>query len=164
MLYEIKGVCHECASPYKIIISDDQTHGICPECSAKPVKFKKFKGMVYIINNPNQTGVKVGLTTKDIAVRIKQLSSTGVAGKFALVALFPSDRPKQDEKKAHTKLKKYFLDKEHFDIDPLTAVLNVFRALNRREPIFYDHEIEAEFHETLEKNRREMRKRLGKKV
>ena len=162
MLYEIKGVCHYCAADYKIIISDSATHGICPECYEKPVKFKKFKGMVYIISNPNQTGVKVGLTTKDINTRLKQLSSTGVPGRFNLIVLFPSDKPKEDEKKAHNKLKKYYLDKEHFDITQTEAVLSVYRALNRRAPIFYDKQVELEFHAELENARKEMSKKLGK--
>ncbi len=75
MLYEIKGVCHYCAAEYKLIISEDQTHGICPECHNSPIKFKKFKGAIYIINNPNQIGVKVGMTTKDVKERLKLIPS-----------------------------------------------------------------------------------------
>lgn len=161
MLCEIKGVCHLCASEYKILISESETHGACPNCKGKPIKFKKFKGMIYIINNPNQIGVKIGLTTKDIKFRLKQLSSTGVPGRFSIVALFPSDRPDIDERKAHDKLKKFFLDKEHFNISPIEAVLNVYRALNRRTPIFNDKEIEIEFVNKIEESRIDMQKRLA---
>jgi hypothetical protein len=162
MLYEIKGVCHYCAAEYKLIISEDQTHGICPECKNIPIKFKKFKGVVYIIKNPNQIGVKVGITKRNIDDRIKQLSGTGVPGKFKLVALFPSDRPEEDEKKAHEKLKKHFLDKEHFDISAIDALMSVYRALNRRHPIFYDSEIQKEFEIKCQENKEEMFKKLGK--
>lgn len=164
MLYEIKGVCHYCAAEYKIIISDDETHGICPECGENPIKFKKFKGLIYIINNPNQTGLKVGLTTKDINLRLKQLSGTGVPGKFSLMAVFPSDNPKYDEKKAHDRLKKYYLDKEHFDISALDATLNVYRALNRRTPIIYDKQLEDDFNIEIEKSRALINERLGRNI
>ena len=161
MLYEIKGICNNCAEEYKIIISDSDTFGICSDCGNKPIKFKKFKGLVYVISNPNQRGVKVGLTSKDIDVRVSQLNSTGVVGKFTKIALFPSDRPKIDEKKAHNKLKKFWIAKEHFDLSPTEAVLNIFRALNRREPIFYDKEIEKEFNGKLDEARQKMQKNLG---
>ena len=164
MLCEIKGVCHLCRSDYKIIISESETHGSCPNCDGRPIKFKKFKGMVYIINNPNQVGVKIGLTTKDIKIRLKKLSSTGVPGKFSLVALFPSDRPEEDERKAHEKLKKFFLDKEHFDISPIDAVLCVYRALNRRKPIFNDKIIEKEFLQKIDEARKDMQRKLGSSI
>ena len=161
MLYEIKGICNNCAEEYKIIISDSDTYGICPDCGQQPIKFKKFNGMVYVISNPNQRGVKVGLTSKDIDTRVKQLNTTGVVGKFSKIALFPSDRPKTDEKKAHNKLKKFQIVKEHFELTPTEAVLYIFRALNRREPIFYDKEVEREFNDELEKARVKMQKNLG---
>ena len=163
MLYEIKGICINCAEEYKIIISDSDTFGICPDCGQQPIKFKKFNGMIYVISNPNQRGVKVGLTSKDIDTRLKSLNTTGVNGKFSKIAVFPSDRPQIDEKKAHDKLKKsrmYDL-KEFFDITPTKAVLDIFRALNRREPIFYDKEVEKEFNAELEKARKKMQKNLG---
>jgi hypothetical protein len=161
MLYEIRGVCNHCAADYKVIISDSETHGICPECGEKPIKFRKIKGMVYVINNPNQRGVKVGLTTKDINNRLRSLSSTGVPGKFELLCIFPSNDPKTDEKKAHEKLRKFFLDKEHFDIEPLNAILLVYSALNRREPIFYSPKMEEEFNKTLDIRKETMQKKLS---
>jgi ssDNA-binding Zn-finger/Zn-ribbon topoisomerase 1 len=161
MIYEIKGRCEICAEEYKIIISDSNTFGICPDCGEQPIKFKKFKGMVYVISNPNQGGVKVGLTSKDIDSRVKQLNTTGVVGKFSKIAVFPSDRPEKDEKKAHDKLKKYKWEKEHFDLSPTEAVLKIYRALNYREPIFYDKGIEREFMVGVEEARKKMQKQLG---
>lgn len=165
MLYEIKGNCVCCASEYKLVISGSSgVHGICPECGEKPIKFKKFKGMIYIVKNPNQSGVKVGLTTKDISFRLKQLSSTGVPGKFNVIALFPSDNPEVDEEKAHSKLRKFILDKEHFDVPEIDAVLAVYRSLNYRKPIFYEKNIESEFNERLKISKEAMSKRLGKSL
>jgi hypothetical protein len=161
MLYEIKGVCNFCAAEYKLVVAESEAHGICPECGNKPIRFKKFKGMIYVVKNPNQSGVKVGLTSKDIAVRIKQLSSTGVPGKFKVIAIFPSDHLEDDEAKAHEKLKKYILDKEHFDINEIDAVLAVHRALNRRTPIFQDKKIEYEFNAKLQESKDLMKARLG---
>jgi len=163
MLYEIKGKCQLCHSSYKIIISDTHSRGICDECGEKPLSFKKYEGVVYVINNPNQKGVKIGLTTKGIDKRVRELETTGVAGKFKKVAIFPSFHPKNDEKKAHDNLKKYRLDKEHFQIEPTQAVLKIFRALNRKvDPIFFDKEIEQSFYDEKEKARRTMLKNLGK--
>ena len=161
MLYELKGICHKCAAEYKAILSESQTHGVCNECGVTPVKFKKFKGMVYIINNPHQTGVKVGLTEKGLEQRIKQLQSSGVPGNFVTVAVFPSDNPKKDEKKAHDKLVHYKLEKEHFDIEPEQAVLLVHRVLNYRTPIFFDKDMEAKFLADKEQARQKMAKNLA---
>jgi hypothetical protein len=161
MLYEMKGVCQHCASDYKILLVDSSLNSSCPECGESPIKIKKFKGLIYIISNPHQTGVKVGLTTKDVHERMRQLSSTGVAGIFELIALFPSDRPKVDEKKAHDKLKKYHITKEHFDTTPLIATQSVFRALNRKTPIFYNSDIEQQFNDAQAENRVIMNNRLA---
>jgi len=125
------------------------------------MKIKKFKGLIYIISNPHQTGVKVGLTTKDVYERMRQLSSTGVVGNFELIALFPSDRPKADEKKAHDKLRKYNIAKEHFDTTPLVATQTVFKALNRKTPIFYNSDVEQQFNDALAANSVIMKNRLA---
>ena len=102
------------------------------------------------------------MTTRDDK-RVRELETTGVAGKFKKVAIFPSFHPRNDEKKAHDNLKKYRLDKEHFQIEPLQAVLKIFRALNRKvDPIFFDKEIEQSFYDEKEKARRTMLKNLGK--
>ena len=161
MLYELKGICHQCAAEYKTILSGNETHGVCNECGTTPVKFKKFKGMVYIINNPYQTGVKVGLTEKGLEQRIKQLQSSGVPGNFAIVAVFPSDNPKKDEKKAHDKLMHCNLEKEHFDIEPEQAVMAVHRALGYRTPIFFDKKMEQIFLEKKEEASQKMAKQLS---
>ena len=55
----------------------------------------------------------------------------------------------------------FWIAKEHFDLSPTEAVLNIFRVLNRREPIFYDKEIEKEFNGKLDEARQKMQKNLG---
>ena len=122
---------------------------------------KKFKGIIYIASNPDVTGVKVGLTTKDVNERMKQLSGTGVPGKFELIACFPSDRPKADEKKAHDILRKYNMAKEHFDTTPLAATQAVFKALNRKTPIFYNSDVEQQFNDARAERRVIMANRLA---
>lgn len=160
MIYEFKGICQNCATEYKTLMVNSKIQGDCQECGEPPLKAKRFKGLIYVVNNPHQTGVKVGLTTKSVDQRLKSLNSTGVAGKFSTVVIFPSDRPETDEKKAHAKLKKYSLSKEHFDTSPVDAALCVYRALNYRSPIFYDSEVEEEFYRKLEEDRRVMSERL----
>ena len=160
MLYELKGICQVCGRDYKLVIPDKKKIDSCDNCGNPPLEFKNFQGVIYIISHPNQIGVKVGLTTNDIDKRVQQLESTGVPGKFNKVAIFPSSRPKQDEKKAHQALKKCYLAKEHFQITPTEAVLKVHKALNYRIPIFFDNQIEQEFNEEKEKRRTLMQSRL----
>ncbi len=110
--------------------------------------------MVYVVSNSNQRGVKVGRTAKTVEQRIKDLSSTGVPGRFEPIAIFPSDKPKDAEKKAHLKLARHKIEKEHFDVEPIDAVLAVYRALNKKvEPIFYDQSLAETFRLRLEEAR-----------
>lgn len=132
----------------------------CEKCGESPIVARPIKGLIYVVSNPNQTGVKVGLTTKTMEQRLKSLASTGVPGEFIPIAIFPSDRPAQDEKKVHEKLRKYNLSKEHFDLSPIDAVLGAYRALNKRRPIFFDAELEKTFHLKLEEARIQMQLRL----
>lgn len=116
--------------------------------------------MIYIAHNPHIGGVKIGLTTKHIEERLKALSSTGVPGRFDVIAIFPSDKPKEDERKVHEKLKRKRLDKEHFQVEPLEAALAAYRALNRREPIFYDSDLQDAFYLRLESDKITMQLKL----
>ena len=100
------------------------------------------------------------MTEKTIAARLKQLNTTGVAGKFSPVAIFKSDRPKKDEDRVHAKLAKKKLDKEHFQVGPVEAALKSYRALSNRLPIFFDKEVEATFHLKLEEAKIQMKLRL----
>jgi hypothetical protein len=160
MLIEISGVFQHCAAEVKVLMLNGEALDHCEGCGESPLSARPIKGLIYIVSNPNQTGVKVGLTAKTMEQRLKSLSSTGVPGKFVTIATFPSDRPLQDEKKVHEKLKKFNLAKEHFDLDPIEAVLGAYRALNKRRPIFFDDHLEKTFYLKLEEAKIKMQLRL----
>lgn len=145
MIVEISGACQYCAVQVKILMMDGRSLDCCSSCGEQAFIFRQLKGVIYIVDNPNQSGVKVGLTTKHIDDRIKQLNTTGVAGSFRKIAIFPSDRLKSDEKKVHEKISRYRLEKEHFELDPIQAVLKAHRALNYRKPIFFDEKDKEKF-------------------
>lgn len=160
MLYEFHGICQHCAEENKVIFLNGELLSECSKCSQSPFVVKRFRGIIYVIHNPNQAGVKIGLTTKSMEQRLKSLNSTGVPGNFQTIAIFPSDNPAADEKRVHDKLRRKNLAKEHFDIEPVDAVLAAYRALNKRQPIFFDDSIRDTFHLKLEKARIEMQLRL----
>ena len=161
LLVEISGVCQNCAEQVKVLMMDGEPVSNCTSCDETPFGSKSVKGVIYVVANKNQIGVKVGLTTKHIDQRVKALSSTGVPGRFEKIAIFPSDRPEADEKKVHEKLARHRLDKEHFDLDPVEAVLKAHRALNYREPIFFDEKLRGRFKLLKEQGRIEMKLRLS---
>ncbi|MAC13342.1 MAG: hypothetical protein ACJAUN_001246 [Alcanivorax sp.] len=166
MLFEIKGICQNCAENVNVLVHNGDPISQCPSCNEDPFEVERIAGVVYVVKNKNQVGVKIGQTAKTVEERIKQLSSTGVAGKFEVVAIFPSTNPKKDEKRAHEKLLNKKLEKEHFDLEPVEAALKVYRVFNKRiMPIFYDDDIKERFYLELEKAKIEMQLKLkGKKV
>lgn len=160
MLIEFSGICQHCATEVKLLALDGFTIEDCVDCGQNPFTMKKIKGIIYILSNEYQMGVKIGLTEKTLDQRIKQLESTGVPGKFVKIAIFPSDKPKADEKRIHEKLQRYNLSKEHFQLEPIDAVLKAYRALNKRKPIFYDKNMEDTFSLKLEEARIKMKLQL----
>lgn len=160
MLYEIAGVCQHCAAEYSATVHNDQLLNLCPECDESPFAITRYKGLVYIVKNPHQAGVKIGMTEKTIEARLKALNNTSVPGQFDCVAIFASQRPKKDEEKVHEKLLRHKLDKEHFDLEPVDAILKAYRALNRKRPIFYDPATEEMFDLKLEEARIKMQIQL----
>jgi hypothetical protein len=160
MLLEIIGICQHCAEEVKVLVLNGEPLDRCNACGEPPFGVRQVKGLIYVVSNPHQVGVKVGLTTKSMEQRLKELSSTGVPGDFEPIAIFPSDRPKADEKRVHDKLKRFNIAKEHFDLDPIEAVVKAYRALNRRTPIFFDDEKRSTFELMLEHARTEMQLRL----
>lgn len=165
MLYEFNGICCHCAEEVNILIHNGNITSYCPACGDEPFRVDRVVGLIYIVKNDNQRGVKIGKTTKSVEERIKRLSSTGVPGDFYPVAIFPSSDPSRHEKKVHEKLKRYRIEKEHFDLESIEAVLKVYRTLNKRiAPIFYDDELRKTFDLELERARVEMELKLrGKK-
>ena len=163
MLIDVSGVCQKCKSDVSILVNDGAPQGECQECGEAPFAFKRLEGIIHVVSNPNQRGVKIGRTTKSVHDRIKQLNSTGVAGSFEPIAIFPSKNTKKDEKKAHEKLKRFHLEKEHFDIHEVEAVLKTHRAL-RTTPIFFNDDIEERFKLKAEQAKIEMKLKIKGKV
>ena len=160
MLIEVTGVCQHCNEVAKILLHNGNPIADCPSCNRNPFAVRVLKGLIYIVSNCNQIGVKIGLTTKTLEQRLKSLNSTGVPGNFDQIAIFPSDNPKADEKRVHDKLRRSNISKEHFDLEPVDAVLGAYRALNQRRPIFFDPELEKTFDLKLEEARIQMQLRL----
>jgi hypothetical protein len=161
MLLEVSGICQHCAEDVRLLVLNDTILGACKACQESALEVKRVPGIVYVVSNNNQRGVKIGHTTKSIQQRLKSLSGTGVPGAFETIAIFPSQRPRSDEQKVHEKLKRHNLEKEHFDLDPVDAVLKTYRALNRRQPIFFDEVIEETFQLRLDEARIKMKLRLS---
>lgn len=160
MLYEFTGVCQHCAAEFSITVHNDAQLDSCADCGESPFLLKKYKGLVYIVKNENQAGVKIGMTERTVEARLKSLNNTSVPGKFECIAIFPSDRPKKDEQKIHKKLIKHKLDKEHFGLSPVEAALKCFRTLARKRPIFYKSEVEELFDLKLDEAKIQMQIRL----
>jgi hypothetical protein len=88
-------------------------------------------GLIYIISNPKQGKniFKVGMTSKSIDVRIKQLNSeTGLIGKFNLYAYFAVEDIASAEKDCHEKLNKFRIqdNREFFEIEYI-KILQIIR-------------------------------------
>jgi hypothetical protein len=60
LLYEITGVCQNCAAEYSVTVHNDKLLNSCPDCADAPFVLTRYKGLVYIVKNPNQAGVKIG--------------------------------------------------------------------------------------------------------
>lgn len=114
------------------------------------------------MSNPHIQGVKVGMTTKDVNDRAKQLSPTGVPGKYVIDALFPCHRTKNDEKKAHQKLKRYQISSEHFGLSSTEAIVKVRSALQSREPAYIREDLREDVAKIIEQNRISTLQKLGK--
>lgn len=149
-----------------MLIHNGRIVGNCPDCNNDPFELSPMDGIVYVVTNPHQRGVKIGITSKTVEERIKALSTSGVAGCFRPVAIFPSNSPRRHEKRVHGKLAKVRIEKEHFDLEPIDAVLKVYRILNKSiSPIFYSDDDQDTFNKRLERDRITMALKLkGKKV
>ena len=161
MIFEIKALCPQCLEETFILVHNEKIITQCTHCKAIPFEFNRIEGVVYVVKNKNQSGVKIGLTRKTVEQRCKSLSSSGVAGTFEPIAIFPTDNPRKHEKIVHEKLAKFRLDKEHFNLGTVEASLRVYRALNKRiEPIFYNDGIKETLKLELDKAKIEMKLRL----
>lgn len=157
MLIEHTGICQHCVKEFTIMANNGKPLEGCPQCGKVPFTANELAGIVYVVSNPHQAGVKIGMTEKSIEQRIRSLSSTGVPGNFQPIVIFPSKRPRADETRVHEKLRRHRMEKEHFNLDPIEAALGAYRALNRRKPVFFDKGVEETFYLRLEQARIQMR-------
>jgi hypothetical protein len=69
MLFEIKGICQNCAETVNILVHNSLPISRCPSCNEDPFEVEKIVGVVYIVKNRNQIGVKIGRTSKTVEER-----------------------------------------------------------------------------------------------
>lgn len=163
-LYQISLTCPACGSETKGVIVPTVKTLLCQSCGANVSKVKRFDGVVYVMSNPHMPNVvKVGMTCKDVYERAKELSQTGVPGTYQVDAIFPAHRPKQDEEKAHAKLKKWNIPKsEHFNLNPVDAIVKVRSALQGRDAAMIHEQWREAVSAAVEKNRTETMAKLKK--
>lgn len=151
-IYQVTLTCAYCKNETRAILTNGVSGAICNSCGEKVLKAKRFDGVVYVLSHPKVSGVKIGMTQRDVFKRAKQISGTGVPGDFTVMAAFPSINPIRDERKVHDKLSRFRMAKEHFELDAVIAVAKVRTILNR-EPVFIDKGIEAAVSEFREQQR-----------
>lgn len=80
-----------CATEYSLAVHNEELLNGCPDCDESPFGLETHAGLVYIVKNPNQTGVKNGMTERTIEARLNSLNTSSVPGRFEDVAIFASD-------------------------------------------------------------------------
>lgn len=153
--YKIDVQCNNCKAPISFILYETKKKLICPLCGYEEGKASPFEGFIYIMWNKSLPDyIKVGYAA-DPERRAKEHSVGSVPGKYEIVALFPSNRIRDDEKKALKKLKKYKdkSSKEIFKLCPALATTRVQNSLNKRELAFLSSKFKENYNEIIEKNR-----------
>lgn len=85
-----------------------------------------MKGLVYILTNPDMPGlVKVGMTTRSVADRIRELDSTGVPSSFVHQYSARFQDAYAAEQAAHAALNQFRHKKEYFRVDVPTAIVAI---------------------------------------
>lgn len=130
-VYQVTTECASCNHKNILIMTDKKRSAKCENCEGDLINFRRFDGVVYVLSNPRVEGVKIGMTKGDVFQRAKQVSGTGVPGRFEVIAAYPSKNPRADEKRVHDKLKRYRIAKEHFGLDEVTAVTKIKSTLKR---------------------------------
>jgi hypothetical protein len=83
----------------------------------------KLRGWIYVLKNPSLEGlVKVGFSTKDPALRVKELSTTGVPRVFVIAYEALVENPRGFEQRVHSNLMSHHENKEFFRTTPEKAV------------------------------------------
>ena len=82
-----------------------------------------IRGWIYIITNKSMRGlVKIGYSTKDPALRSKELDNTGVPHKYSIVYDILVNEPRDYEKKIHSFLHDKHEGKEWFKCSEIEAI------------------------------------------
>ena len=82
-----------------------------------------LRGWIYVLENPSLKGlVKIGFSTKDPAIRVRELSSTGVPRVFEIAYEALLERPRDLEQRVHATLKSHHENKEFFRTTPKQAI------------------------------------------
>ena len=90
-----------------------------------------LRGWIYVLVNPSLAGlVKVGFSTKDPALRVKELSSTGVPLLFSIAYEALVENPRDMEQRVHSNLKSSHESKEFFRTTPEAAVAAIRAVAN----------------------------------
>lgn len=91
-------------------------------------------GFVYVMNNDYLDGVvKIGYTNRSPETRAKELSSTGVPGKFVVQFFAIVKEAEKLEGEIHRELEKYNASKEFFEISVLEAVKSIKNLIVNNE-------------------------------
>lgn len=85
-----------------------------------------IRGWIYVLVNPALEGlVKIGFSTKDPALRVRELSTTGVPRSYEIAFDALVDNPREIEQRAHSRLKDVHDSKEFFRTTPFVAVQTI---------------------------------------
>ena len=66
MLFEIKGICQNCAEDANVLVHNGVPKSQCSSCDEDPFEIEVITGVVYIVKNDNQVGLKIGQTSKTV--------------------------------------------------------------------------------------------------
>lgn len=81
------------------------------------------RGWIYFLENPSLNGlVKIGFSTKEPEIRVRELSSTGVPRVFEIGYEALLERPRDLEQRVHATLKSHHENKEFFRTTPKQAI------------------------------------------
>jgi hypothetical protein len=160
-VYQATMVCAECKQSNRVIITAEVSSAPCENCNANLVRLKRYDGVIYVMKNSRVGGVKIGMTQRDVFRRAKQVSGTGVPGDFEVLAAFPSTNAARDERKIHEKLKSKKIKKEHFELEPVAAIVKVRSILNRRDWVYIKRSLRAPVEARIEEQKQLLAARLG---
>jgi hypothetical protein len=134
----------------------------CPNCAGPIGRTKPIAGVLYVMKNAHQAGVKIGITSKTVAQRARALSGTGVIGRYEVCAVFACRNPKRDERKIHERLKGKRIEKEHFLLEPAEAISKIHTIL-KNAPMEIDKKVKIAYEQIRAENKKIASIRLNRK-